>query len=101
MLQTDVNAIGLGAVLEQDGHPVAYASQSLTSSECNYSVIQHECLAIIFALKQFCHYLLGRPFQLYKDHAPLTTMAVSTKNGRHVVPMVFGHTGIRFQDCLL
>jgi len=71
LLQTDASASGSGAVLEQDGHPTAYASQSLTSSECNYSVIQRECLAIVFALKQFRHYLLGRLFQLYTDHALL------------------------------
>ena len=29
-LQTDASAVGLGAVLEQNGHPVAYASHSLT-----------------------------------------------------------------------
>ena len=49
MLQTDASAVGLGAVLEQKGHPIAYASRSLTSSERNYSVIQRECLAIVFA----------------------------------------------------
>jgi len=57
--------------LEQDGHPIAYASRSLTSAEHNYSVIQRECLAIVYALKQFCHYLLGQTFKLYTYHAPL------------------------------
>ena len=71
VLQTDASAIGLRAVLEQQGHPITDASRSLTSSECNYSVIQCECLAIVYALKQFCHYLLGRPFKLYTDHAPI------------------------------
>ena len=32
VLQTNASAIGLGAVLEQQGHPIAYASRSLTSS---------------------------------------------------------------------
>ena len=71
VLQTDASAVGLGAVLEQSGHPIVYASRSLTSSEHNYSVIQRECLTIVFALKQFHHYLLGCPFQLCTDHAPL------------------------------
>ena len=69
VLQTDASAVGQGTVLEQDGHPIAYASRSLTNSERNYSVIQHECLAIAFALKQFFHYLLGQPFHLYTDYA--------------------------------
>ena len=32
-LQTDASAVGLGAMLEQNGHPVLYASRSLTSLE--------------------------------------------------------------------
>ena len=81
VLQTDASVVGLGAVLEQDGHPIAYASRSLSSSECNYSVIQRECLAIVFALKQFRHYLLGRPFQLYTDHAPLQWLSAQKMEG--------------------
>jgi len=59
LLQTDASATGLEAVLEQEGHPIAYASWSLTSAERNYSVIQHESFAIVYPLKQFRHYLLG------------------------------------------
>ena len=71
VLQTDASAVGLGAVLEQGGHVIAYASRTLTKSESNYSVIQRECLAAVFGMKQFRHYLLGRSFTLMTDHAPL------------------------------
>ena len=81
LLQTDASAVGLGAVLEQQGHVIAYASRSLTSSECNYSVIQRECLAIVFVLKQFRHYLLGRPFLLNTDHAPLQWLSAQKMEG--------------------
>ena len=81
VLQTDTSAVALGAVLEQKGHVIAYASQSLTASEHNYSVIQRECLAIVFALKQFRHYLLGRPFLLNTDHAPLQWLSAQKMEG--------------------
>ena len=71
MLQTDASTVGLGAVLEQNSHVVAYASRFLTAAERTYSVIQRECLAVVYALKQFRHYLLGRHFQLITVHAPL------------------------------
>lgn len=81
MLQTDASAVGLGAVLEQQGHVIAYASRSLTASERHYSVIQRECLAVVYALKQFRHYLLGRRFQILTDHAPLQWLSAQKMDG--------------------
>ena len=63
VLQTDASSMG--------GHVIGYASRALNKVEQQYSVIQKECLAIVFALKQFRHYLLGRPFELLTDHSPL------------------------------
>ena len=71
VLQTDTSSVGLGAVLEQNGSVIAYASRAINSTERQYSVIQKECLAAAFATKQFHHYLLGRLFQLLTDHCPL------------------------------
>ena len=49
--------------------------------ECQYSVIQRECLAVVYALKQFRHYLLGRPFKLVTDHAPLQWLSAQKMEG--------------------
>ena len=81
-LQTDASAVGIGAVLEQDGHVIAYASRSLTSPERQYSVIERECLAVVFAVKHFRHYLLGRPFSLHTDHQPLQWLSAQKMEGR-------------------
>ena len=58
-LISDASALGIGAVLLQDGHVVAYASRVLTQAEHNYSVIQRECVSVVYGMKQFRHYLLG------------------------------------------
>lgn len=81
LLQTDASAVGLGAVLEQDGHVIAYASRSPASPEQQYSVIERECLAVVYALKQFRHYLLGRRFKLLSDHAPLQWLSAQEMEG--------------------
>ena len=80
-VQTDASAVGIGAVLEQDGHVITYASRSLIAPERQYSVIQRECLAVVYALKQFRHYLLGRHFQLLTDHAPLRWLSAQKMEG--------------------
>ena len=80
-LQTDASAVGLGAVLEQEGHVIAYTSRTLTEPEHHYSVIQRECLAVVYALKQVRHYLLGRSFLLITDHAPLQWLSAQKMEG--------------------
>ena len=81
VLMTDASSLGLSAVMEQDGHVVAYASRTLSQSEKQYSVIQKECLAIVYATKQFRHYLLGRPFKVLTDHAPLQWFSAQKMEG--------------------
>jgi len=81
VLQTGASAVGLGAVLEQGGHVIAYASRTLTKSESNYSVIQRECLAAVFGMKQFRHYLLGCSFTLMTDHTPLQWLSAQKMEG--------------------
>ena len=80
-LQADASALGLGAVLEQGGHVIAYASRILTKAEANYSVIQRECLAVVYGIRQFRHYLLGRRFQLWTDHKPLQWLSEQRMEG--------------------
>ena len=52
VLQTDTSAYGIGAVLEQDVHVVAFISRALGKAEQQYSVIQKECLGAVYAMKQ-------------------------------------------------
>ena len=84
---TDASDTGLGAVVEQNNHVIAYASRTLKQSERNYSVIEKECLAVVHALKTFRHYLLGRPFTVYTDHNPLQWLHSQKMQGRLAVAL--------------
>ena len=53
VLRTDASDLGLGAVLllthDRELFPVSYANRRLSILEKNYSTIERECLAIIWA----------------------------------------------------
>src|SRR5439155_10977600 len=65
-IYTDALGIGLGTVLsqEQDGkeHVISYASRILNNAEKNYTVTDQECLAVVWAIKHFQHYLGMKTF---------------------------------------
>ena len=54
--------------------PVVYASRSLNPSEKNYSPIELETLAVVFACNKFNQYVYGRHFIVQSDHQPLKTI---------------------------
>ncbi|KAK7938626.1 hypothetical protein WMY93_001952 [Mugilogobius chulae] len=70
-LQVDASKSGLGAVLLQEGKPVAYASKSLNSTEQNYAQIEKELYAVVFGCKRFHEYMYGRDVTVESDHKPL------------------------------
>ena len=71
-LYTDASIIGVGAVLaqkeEKREHVIAYVSRTLNPAEKNYGITELECLAIIWAVKYFRHYLCGSKFTIITDH---------------------------------
>ncbi|XP_062703115.1 uncharacterized protein K02A2.6-like [Aedes albopictus] len=76
IVAADASSIGLGATISHrfpDGSikVVQHASRALTAAERNYSQIDREGLAIIFAVTKFHRMVFGRKFRLQTDHAPL------------------------------
>lgn len=69
----DASKYGLGAVLSHqiDSEPICFASATLNNAQKNYSQVEKEALAIIFAVQKFHKYIYGRSFVLVTDHQPL------------------------------
>ena len=78
-VQCDACGESLGAVLLQEGHPIAYESRWLESQEQVLAIYGKELLAIILAMSSWKHYLLGTPFLLHTDHQSLKYFMTQTK----------------------
>jgi hypothetical protein len=68
-------AIALGAILAQPtvgdlDHPITFSRRKLSKSEKNYTT-EREGLAMMYALQNFRHYLLGKHFKMFTDHSAL------------------------------
>ena len=88
-IETDASQNGIGVVLLQplDSNfvldenniltklmPVALASKTLTSAECNYANIEHELLGVVFGVLHFKHFTFGNEVNIITDHKPLISL---------------------------
>ena len=85
-LETDASGVGLGAAPLQtcEGttcqkdivpdntilHSIAFASKSLTRTECRYSNSEREVLGILYGPEKFHHYCFASDAYVITDHKP-------------------------------
>ncbi|MCO5604456.1 hypothetical protein L7F22_058622 [Adiantum nelumboides] len=72
----DVCGRSLGAVLMQEGRVIAYESRMFSKPEMTAQIYEKELLAVIHALTQWRHYLLGADFSVFTDHQSLHLLLV-------------------------
>jgi hypothetical protein len=65
---TDACKEGLGGFLSQNGFVICYESRKLKEHERHYATHDLELEAIVNALRKWRHYLMGKMFELWKDH---------------------------------
>ena len=70
-IETDACATGIGAVLTQGGHPVAFYSKALGVKNQSLSIYEKEFLAIMMAVEKWRAYLQRGPFIIKTDHQSL------------------------------
>ena len=71
VLGTDASDSGFGAVLMQDGHPVAYLSKTLSGKNQGLSTYENECMAILMEVDKWRCYLQHNLFVIRTDHKSL------------------------------
>lgn len=80
VLTTDASNQAIGAILTQENHVVICVSRTLNNAERNYSNIEREALAVVWAVTRLRQFLFGRQFTINTDHKPLLTLFGKNKS---------------------
>lgn len=67
-IECDASKIGIRALLLRGKHPIAFASKGLKGKALVLSTYKKEMLAILWAVKKWRQYLLGRRFTIKINH---------------------------------
>jgi len=62
---------GLGVILTKNGHVIGYESINIKEHERNYATHDLELTSIVYELKMWRHYLMGKIFELRTEHSGL------------------------------
>ena len=79
VIHTDASHFQLGAVISQEGKPIAFYSRKLNPAQTRYTTTERELLSIVETLKEFRNILLGYEIEIHTDHKNLTCKNFNTE----------------------
>jgi hypothetical protein len=70
-IYVDASEYHMGAVIKQEGKPLAFWSHKLNKAQAKYTTGERELLSIVEILKEYRNMLLGYPITIYSDNKNL------------------------------
>ena len=70
-IHTDASKVQLGAIISQEGRPIAFYSRKLNPAQTRYTTTERELLSIVETFKEFRNILLGQQIIVHTDHQNL------------------------------
>lgn len=71
-IESDASSTAIGAILLQEGHPLAFVSKALGIKNKGLSTYEKEYMVIILAVTQWRQYMQHSEFLIYMDHRSLS-----------------------------
>lgn len=97
--ETDASDKGIGTVLQQDDHPIAYVSKALVPKNQGLSTCEKESLAILMAVDHWRPYLQSSEFIIRTDQKSLTHLDDQRLNSYWQQKALTKLMGLQYKIC--
>ena len=78
-MHADASHYQLGAVISQNGKPIAFCSRKLNPAQTRHTTTERELLSVVETLKEYQNILLGHEMEVFTDHKNLTFKQFNTE----------------------
>ena len=96
-LFTDASKSAIGAILSQEGQPVAFMFKCLSAAQQRWSPVELEGFVVVSVCQEFRHYIANRPFNILCDQHGFV-QALNSSSNKGIKNAKFAHWRIELTE---